>query len=108
MRNTSCWMWRQLDHIDLSSDSRGLRRMTQLFNGALATFNSTRHTAIYTVCHSHMTYLLSHLSSPVLVRMPRSPSCETHPMHDSPLVVHLTALVGTSIPRRTPRFPLAS
>src|SRR5258706_6225071 len=102
MRNTSCWMWRQSDHIDLSSDCRGLRLMTQLFNGALVTSNLTRHTAIATVYHSHMTYLPSHLSSPVLMLTPRSPSCETHPMHNSPLAVHLTALVGTFIPWKTP------
>src|SRR5258706_7156554 len=108
MRNTSCWMWRQSDHIDLSSDCHGLRHMTQLFNGALVTFNSTRHTAISTVCHSHMMYLPSHLSSLQPMRTLRSLSCETHPMHTSLLTAHLTARVGTCIPRRTPRFPLVS
>src|SRR5258706_972644 len=102
MRNTSCWTWHQSDHIDLSLDCRGLRRMTQLFNGALVTFNSTCHTVIFTAYHNHMTCLPSHLSSPMLLQTPRSPSCETHPMHNSPLVAHPTVLVGTSIPWRTP------
>src|SRR5258706_14316335 len=82
--------------------------MTQLFNGALVTFNSIRHTVIFIAYHNHMTYLLSHLSSPMLLQTPRSPSCETHPMHNSLLAAHLTARVGTCIPQRTPQFPLVS
>src|SRR5258706_2457562 len=108
MRNTSCWMWSQSVRTDLSLDCHGLRCMTQRFNGALVTFNSTRHTAISTAYHNPMTYSPSHLSSPVRVRIPRSPSCETHLMHNSPPAAHLTAQVGTCIPWRTLRFPLVS
>src|SRR5258706_13587866 len=108
MRSTLCWMWHQSDHIDLSLDCRGLRRMTPRFNGALVTFNSIRRTALSIACHSHMTYLPSHLSSLQPMRAPRFPSCETHLRHSSRLVVHLIARVGICIPRRTPRFPLVS
>src|SRR5258706_12431498 len=101
MKNTSCWTWLQLDRIGLSLDYHGLRHMTQLFNGALVTFNSTRHTVISTVYHSHMMYLPGHLSSPLLMWMSRSPLCEIHLMHNSLLAAHRTAQVGTSIPRRT-------
>src|SRR5258706_7909802 len=108
MRNTSCWTWLQLDRIGLSLDYHGLRHMTQLFNGALVTFNSTRHTVISTVYHSHMMYLPGHLSLPLLMWMSRSLLCEIHLMHNSLLAAHRTAQVGTSIPRRTPQFQLAS
>src|SRR5258706_12467170 len=97
MRNTSLWTWRQSVHLNFSSDYHGLRCMTQLFNGALVTFNSTCHTVISTVYPSHMMYLPSHLSLPLLVWTPRSPLSETHPMRNSLLMAHLIALVGISI-----------
>src|SRR5258706_16349042 len=82
--------------------------MTQLFNGALVTFNSIRHTVIFIAYHNHMTYLPSHLSSPMLLQTPRSPSCETHPLHNSLLAAHLTARVGTCILQGTPQFQLVN